>query len=157
RTLEAIGYIEDFGNDLEAVSNVKWSADDTRIVAESCAKHLPQIALLGLCRNARGGSRALAIDHYDWSLHHRRHAEPFAHEGEPATRGCAHGANAGMGGADRHVHHSNFVFHLPNHNPCLTRMGRHPVQNTGGWTHRISTVELHPGGDAAHRKGHVPA
>ena len=84
-TLEAVGDVEDLGNDLEAVSNVERSADHSRIIAESCAEHLPQIALLGLCGNARRRSCALAVNHHHRSLHHRGHTEPFAHQRESAA------------------------------------------------------------------------
>ena len=98
----------------------------------------------------------MAIDDDDWSLHHRRHPQAFAHQRESAPRGCAHGANAGMSSSDGHIDHANLVFHLPHHDAGLARVRGHPVQNPRGWTHRISAVELHAGGHPAHRKRHIP-
>ena len=41
RTLEAVGNVEYLWNDLEAVSDIQGSRDDSRIIAEGCAEHLP--------------------------------------------------------------------------------------------------------------------
>jgi hypothetical protein len=49
--LEAIDAVEDFGADFEAVSNVKRARNNARIIAESRTQYLPEITLLGLCRD----------------------------------------------------------------------------------------------------------
>src|SRR6185295_3781877 len=45
RTLETIREVVHFGNDLEAIENVGGRGDESWKIAESCAEHLPQIAL----------------------------------------------------------------------------------------------------------------
>ena len=99
------------------------AGDDPRIVAVAGAQHLPEVALLGLGGNPGGRTGALHVDHHDRSLHHGRHAEAFGHQGEAAAGGGAHGAHAGVRGADRHVDHADLVFHLPDHDAGLARVG----------------------------------
>ena len=55
-----------------------------------------------------------------------------------------------MSSADRHIHHANLVFHLPDHDAGLASVGCHPMQNSGRWAHGVSTVEFHPRGCASH-------
>src|SRR5215472_3518791 len=85
RTLEAICDVEDFGNDLEAVSDIERRPDDSRIITKRSAEHLPKIALLRFCWHPSRRARALAVDDDDWSLHHRGHAKPLAHQRESAA------------------------------------------------------------------------
>src|SRR5882672_1112053 len=75
RTLEAISDIENFGDELEAITDVQWSGHHSRIVTKCGAKHLPQVALLGLGGNAGGWACSLAIDNDHRSLDHGGHAE----------------------------------------------------------------------------------
>ena len=67
------------------------AASDSRIVAESSAQHLPEIALLGLGGNAGGWAGPLAVDDYHGSFHHGGEAEALAHQGKAAAGGGAHG------------------------------------------------------------------
>ena len=63
--------------------------------------------------------------------------------------------HAGVGRADRHVDHADFVLDLPDHDAGLARVRRHPVQHAGGRAHGIGAVELHARGRAAHGQRHV--
>ncbi len=81
----------------------------------------------------------------------------FAHQGEAAAGGSAHRANAGMGGTDRHIHHANLVFHLPDHDAGLARVRRHPVQNAGRRAHGVGAVEFHSRCRASHGHRDVAA
>src|SRR5882672_5263382 len=56
RALEAIGDIEYFGDELEAIADVQRSGHHSRIVSKSGAEHLPEVALLGLGGDAGGGT-----------------------------------------------------------------------------------------------------
>ena len=64
-TLEAVGDVEDFRDEGEAVANIKRSGDDPGIIAKGGAQHLPEIALLGLGGNSGGRARTLAVNHHD--------------------------------------------------------------------------------------------
>src|ERR1700686_3248236 len=77
--LEAVGNIENLRDDFEAVSDIERRGKGTRIIAERCAQHLPEIALLGLRGNTCGWASPLAVDYYHGSLHHGGQAETFAH------------------------------------------------------------------------------
>ena len=148
--MEAVGKIENLGNDFEAISNIERGGNDTRIIAEGSAQHLPEIALLRLGRDARGRASPLTVNYDDRSFHHGGHAEAFTHQGEAAAGSGTHRANASVGGANRHIDHTNLIFHLPHHDAGLARVRRHPVQNAGRRTHRVCAVEFHAGSSAAH-------
>src|SRR5580704_15292262 len=79
RTLEAIGNVEDFRDELEAVGDVERRGDDSRIVSKRGAEHLPQIALLGLGGNSGGRAGTLAIDNDNRDFRLRRQAKALAH------------------------------------------------------------------------------
>ena len=148
--MEAVGKIENLGNDFEAISNIERGGNDTRIVAEGSAQHLPEIALLCLGRDSRGRASPLTINHYHRCFHHGGHAEAFTHQGEAAAGSGTHRANASVGRANRHIDYTNLIFHLPHHDAGLARVSRHPVQNAGRRTHRVCAVEFHAGSSAAH-------
>jgi hypothetical protein len=57
--------------------------------------------------------------------------------------------------ADCHVDYAKLVFDLADHDPELAAVGGHPVQHTGGRTHRVGTVEAHASGRPAHRERRV--
>ena len=97
--------------------------DDARIVAVAGAQHLPEVALLGLGGDAGGRAGALDVDDDDGSFDHGGHAEAFGHQREAAAGGGAHGADAGVGGADGHVDDADFVFHLADHDARLAARG----------------------------------
>src|SRR5205809_4678556 len=78
--LEAVGEIEDFGNEGEAVADVERGGDDSWVVAEGCAEHLPEVALFCLGRHAGGRACALAVDDDEGNLCLGGEAEAFAHE-----------------------------------------------------------------------------
>src|SRR5437667_12311334 len=101
--LEAVGEIENLGNDFEAISNIERGGNDTRIVAEGSAQHLPEIALLCLGRDSRGRASPLTINHYHRWFHHGGHAEAFTHQGEAAGGSGRRRANASVRGTARHI------------------------------------------------------
>ena len=74
----------------------------------------------------------------------------LTHQGKTATGGGTHRPDAGMSRTNRHVHHANLVFHLPDHDAGLASVGRHPMQNSRGRAHRIGTVEFHSSCCASH-------
>ena len=76
--LEAVDDVEDFGDELEAVGDVERSGDDAGVVAEGCAEHLPEVALLGFGGDAGGWAGALAVDDDDGDFGLRGEAEGFA-------------------------------------------------------------------------------
>ena len=157
RALEAVDEVEHFGNQLEAVGDVQRRGNRARIISECRAEHLPQVALLGFRRNARRWPRALTINDHDGSFDHRGHPQALAHQCEPAPRRGAHRTHAPVSGANRHVDHANLVFHLPDHDPGLARVRRHPVQHAGRRTHGIRTIKLHARCRASHGHGDVAA
>ncbi len=154
-TLEAVGEVEDLGHEGEAVGDVEGGGDDAGVVAEGCAEHLPEVALLGLGGNAGGGAGALAVDDDDGNLGLGGEAEAFGHEGEAAAGGRAHGANAGVGGADGHVDDADLVLDLADHDVGLAGVGGHPVEDAGGGAHGIGAVEFAGGGGGSHGHGLV--
>src|SRR5439155_8517658 len=103
--LKAVGEIENLGNDFEAISNIERGGNDTRIIAEGSAQHLPEIALLRLSRDARGRASPLTVNYDDRSFHHGGHAEAFTHQGEAAAGSGTHRTDASVSGADRHIHY----------------------------------------------------
>src|SRR6185437_16757286 len=56
RALKAIGNVEDFRNQFEAVTDVQRSRDHAGVITKGRAEHLPKIALLRFGRHA--GRRA---------------------------------------------------------------------------------------------------
>ena len=60
-----------------------------------------------------------------------------------------------MGRADDHVHHTDFVLNLTDHDTELARVLGHPHQHPGRWAHRIGGVEFYSRGRPAHRGGLV--
>ena len=102
-TLEPSARLKSSGTILKQSAIVRRRDDDARVVALPGAQHLPQVALLGLGRHARGRAGALDVDADDRDLHHRRRAQRLGHEREAAAGGGAHGAAAGVRGADGHV------------------------------------------------------
>src|SRR6185437_3752123 len=83
--LEAVGYIEDLRDQLEAVGNVERRGDNPGIITEGCAQHLPEVALLSFGGNAGGWTSTLAINDYDGNLRLSGEAEAFTHKRESAT------------------------------------------------------------------------
>ena len=145
------------GHQREAVADVERRGDDARIVAEGRAQHLPQIALLGLGGHAGGRAGALAVDDHDGNLRLRREAEALGHQRKAAAGGRAHGANAGVRRANRHVDDADLVLDLAHHDVRLARVRRHPVQHAGRGAHGIGAVELDARRRASHGHGGVAA
>ena len=56
----------------------------------------------------------------------------------------------GMSRSDRHVHDTNLILHLPDHNACLAGMGRHPMENSGRRAHGIGAIEFHSCSRSSH-------
>ncbi len=65
RDLEAVGDVEDFRHEREAIADIERRGNDARIVAECCAEHLPQVALFGFGGHAGGRTCTLTVDHDD--------------------------------------------------------------------------------------------
>src|SRR3984957_18370001 len=149
--LEPVSDIKNLRDDFEAVSNIERCRDRTRIVAKSGAQHLPEVTLLGFGWNSRRRTGTLAVDYHYRRFHHGGQAQALGHQSKTAAGSGAHGANAGMGSADRHIHHANLVFHLPDHNVGLASVGRHPMQHSGRRAHGIGAIEFHARGRPAHR------
>ena len=152
RTLEPVGEVMHFGNKLEAIENIRGRRDDFGEIAESRAKHLPQIALFGFRRHARRWAGALNINDHNRRLHHRGHAEALGHESESAAGRRAHRPHAGVGRADRHIDHTNLILNLTDHDAGLARMRGHPMEHPCRWTHWIRAVELDACRNTAHRE-----
>src|SRR6185437_8718478 len=123
RALELVRYVEDFGNELEAVGDIEWCGDDSGVIAKGRPQHLPEIALFGLGGNAGGRTRTLAVDHHDGDFRVSR--------------------------ADGHVDHANFVLDLPNHDVGLAGVLGHPVKDAGRGAHGVGRIELDAGGRAS--------
>src|SRR5712691_2290055 len=145
RALEPVGEVENLRDELEAIADVQRSSNHSGIVTKCGAQHLPQVALLGLGGNAGGWTGSLAVDDDHRSFDHGGHAKAFAHQGEAPARRCTHGAHAGVSRADRHVDHTDLVFHLPDHNAGFARVRRHPVQNARRRTHWVGAIEFYAG------------
>ncbi len=62
-----------------------------------------------------------------------------------------------MSGTDRHVDDADLVLHLSNHDAGFACVGRHPMQNAGGGTHRISAVKLYARSSATHGHSNISA
>src|SRR6185369_13886998 len=90
RRLEAINKIEHLRNDFEAIADIEWGGNDPRVIAESRAEHLPEVALFGLGGDSRRRAGTLTVDHHYRGFYHRRHAQAFAHQGKTAAGGCTH-------------------------------------------------------------------
>ena len=135
---------------MEAVADARRRRDDAGIVALPGAEHLPEIALLGLGGYAGCGSGPLHVDADDRNFHHRCRAQRLRHQRESTARGGAHRAASGVRGADGHVDHAQLVLDLPHHDAELSAMPRHPHEHARRGAHRICTIELHAGSDAAH-------
>ena len=93
--------------------------DEARVVALARTQHLPQVALLGLGRDAGGRAGALHVDADDRHLHHGRGAERLGHQREAAARGRAHRPRPGVRRADGHVDHAQLVLDLADHDAEL--------------------------------------
>ncbi len=137
---------------LEAIGNRRRRDDDARIIALSRAQHLPEIALLGFGRHSGGRPGALHVDADQRNFHHGRGAETLGHQRKAAARGRAHGAAAGVSGADRHVDDTDLIFHLAHDDIQLARVPCHPVENSRRRAHRIGAVKPHSRSCAAHRQ-----
>ena len=150
-----VAEVEQLRNRLEQIELARRGDDERGIIALARAEHLPEIALLGLGRHARGRAGALHIHANDRRFDHARHADGLGHQGKAAAAGRAHRPATGMGRADDHVHHADLVLHLPNHDAELPRVLRHPHQHAGGRAHRVSRVKFHARRRAAHGGGLV--
>ena len=72
---------------------------------------------------------------------------------KPPPEVAAHGARAGVGGADNHVGDADLVLDLANHDAEVARVLGVPVEHAGGRAHGVGGVELHAGRGAAHGEG----
>ena len=150
-----VAEVEQLRDRLKQIELARRRDDDARIIALPGAEHLPEIALLGLGGHAGGRAGALHIDADDRRFNHARHADGLRHQGKAAAAGRAHGPATGVGRADDHVHHADFVLDLPDHDAELPRVRRHPHQHAGGRAHRVSRVKFHARRRAAHGGGLV--
>src|SRR5262245_30863538 len=127
RTLETVGEIVYFRNELEAVENIGRCGYYFGKIPESRTEHLPQVSLLGFGGHTRGRTGALNVYYNDWRFDHRRHAEAFGHQSESAARRRAHRTHTGVSCAYRHVDYSDLIFNLTDHDLGFARVCSHPM------------------------------
>src|SRR5579864_3938607 len=119
RALEAVSYVENLGDQLEAIGDVERSRDNSWVVAEGRTQHLPQVTLLGFGGDTSGWPRTLAINHHHRNLCLRREAESLAHQGKPAAGRGAHGTDSCVCRTDGHVDDADLILDLTHHDVCF--------------------------------------
>ena len=137
---------------IKAVARIGRRDDDAREIALRRAIHLVQIGLFRLGGDTGGRTAALHFDENYRRFDHAGHADGFGHQREAAAGGGAHGARAGVSGADRHVGHGQFVFHLLDDDAAALGMIGHPGENAGRRRHGIGGIEAAAGRDRADRE-----
>ena len=112
---------------------------------ECRAQHLPEVAWLGFSVGTPGGracARWQSMTTTGIPRLGRKGLVPSLDESESTAGGGAHGANAGVRGADRHIDDTDLVFNLTDEDVCLAGVFGHPAEGWGRGAHWIRAIKL---------------